>query len=145
MRINDTDKITVDISLSTQVLLLYSLVFSVRFCIPAYIKSCFSTTKKVNRFAINFARFASRTRISGGIFYTAALSMVVPCPHYRCFITCARLCLCASYSRIEEATAAFNDSTLPSIGILRYASAHCAVSSLNPALSFPIRNAVPLQ
>ena len=38
---------------------------------------------------------------------------------------------------------AFNDSTCPHIGIRIQVSAHCAISSLSPFPSFPIRKAVP--
>lgn len=50
-------------------------------------------------------------------------------------------CRYASYNNTVDATAAFSDSTLPSIGMLILLSAHAAVSFRSPLPSFPIRKA----
>jgi hypothetical protein len=52
------------------------------------------------------------------------------------------LCLAASYIRILPATAAFSDSTSPSIGIFIFFSTISSISFDIPAASFPIIKAI---
>ncbi len=56
-----------------------------------------------------------------------------------------RLCRYASYNSTEDATAAFRDSTFPSMGIFTNISAQAAVSFRRPLPSFPIKKAVLLR
>ncbi len=51
-------------------------------------------------------------------------------------------CLCASYIKRAAAIEAFRDSTLPSIGILRYCPAWSEISLVSPFPSLPMRNAM---